>query len=684
MTFARYVAGAALLVVIVAAAGMIAVRLRERLARGWSGAPARLVEVMLAVGSITVVSEVLGTVGGFRIAPLTIALVALAVVVHTARAWRPAEAGPVEPAPPESWGGRAVVAAAAIVATAVFAQWTSHTIATLRDGMSHYDSLWYHLSRAARFVQDASVTKLHFTRTEFPDTFHPSGSELIHAIGMLAFGREVISPYLNLGWLVAALLAGWCIGRPFGAAPLTTLAVAVIMASPLMAEGHAGTASNDVVAIALVLAAVAILVQPGGRGRGALAVAGLAAGLAVGVKLTVAAPAVVLAFGVAWLVPRRRIAAAATFIVPMIVGGGVWYVRNWARTGTPEPAAHLPLLPHPAFSIVDRQGYSIADYVTNGGVIRHWFVPGLRADFAWVWPVVVVVGALGAVVALARRTSPPMVRLLGIAALAGLVQYLVTPTTALGPRDQPLLFASNVAYAVPGLALGAVLLPVVLRQRRGRAPLLLAGGLTAVIVVEWFGRSVPAWDPANAVIGIVIAASLVGAVAVIWALSLRSRVALVAAAIAVAVVGAPVGWWASRRYLRDRWTDRPVFEWAKSVTDSRVAVAGFIQQYPLTGTRLDNRVQYVGVKGPHGEYHEVTDCATWRDALRAGRYDYVVLGRESPDAGLDARRREWTSADPASTQLLAAGGTVVYGFDWRAPRAACGSAAVTKGVRRPA
>jgi hypothetical protein len=671
VTFARFVVGAALLVVIVAAAGVLAVRLRERLVRGWSGAPARLVELVLAAGAITVVSELLGTVGGFRIAPLTIAMVVLAAVAHTSRGWRPADPTPSEPAPPESWGGRAVVAVAAIVAAAVFAQWTSHTIATLRDGMSHYDSLWYHLSRAARFVQDASVTKLHFTRTEFPDTFHPSGSELLHAIGMLAFRREVISPYLNLGWLVAALLAGWCIGRPFGVAPLTTLAVAMIMASPLMADGHGGTASNDVAAIALLLAAVAIVVQPGGRGRGAVAVAGVAAGLAVGVKLTVAAPAVVLALGIAWLAPRRRLATAATFIVPMVVAGGVWYVRNWARAGTPEPAAHLPLLPHPAFSIVDRQGYAIADYVTNSAVVRHWFVPGLRADFGWVWPLVLVVGALGAVVALARRTSSPTVRLLGVAALAGLVQYVVTPTTALGPRDQPLLFASNVAYAVPGLALGAVLLPVAFGQLRGRAPLLLAGGLTAVVVVEWFGRSVPAWDSANAAVGVVIAAALVGALAVARVLSTRSRVALAAAATAVVVAGMPVAWSASRHYLRDRWSDRPVFAWAKAVSDSRIAVAGFIQQYPFTGTRLDNRVQYVGVKGPHGEYHEVTDCAAWRDALRAGRYGYVVLGRESPDAGLDARRREWTSDDPASTQILAAGGSVVYRFDWRAPPAAC-------------
>ena len=36
---------------------------------------------------------------------------------------------------------------------------------------------------------------------------------------MLAFGRDVLSPLLNIGWFVACLVACWCIGRPYRVAP---------------------------------------------------------------------------------------------------------------------------------------------------------------------------------------------------------------------------------------------------------------------------------------------------------------------------------------------------------------------------------------------------------------------------------------------------------------------------------
>jgi hypothetical protein len=263
------------------------------------------------------------------------------------------------------------------------------------------------------------------------------------------------------------------------------------------------------------------------------------------------------------------------------------------------------------------------------------------------------------------------VRLLGVAALAGVVQYVVTPTTALGPRREPVLFASNVAYVVPALVLGAVLLPIAWERVSAKAATVLAVGLAAVVAVEWLGRDVPAWDTANAAIALVLVAAGVGVVAGARVLSRRSSAALVAASLVVVLGALPVGWLVARHYLRDRWAGRPVYTWAKTVSGSRIAVAGFIQQYPLTGTKLDNRVQYVGVRGPHGEFHEIGDCAAWRQALRSGRYDYVVLGRESPDAGLDARRRDWTAADPAASQVLDSGGGVVYRFDWRAPDPAC-------------
>ena len=75
-------------------------------------------------------------------------------------------------------------------------------------GMTDPDTLWYHVPYAARWVQEGSLTALHFTSYEPLTTFYPSTPSLLHAIPMLTFGTELLSPYLNLGWLALALTAG--------------------------------------------------------------------------------------------------------------------------------------------------------------------------------------------------------------------------------------------------------------------------------------------------------------------------------------------------------------------------------------------------------------------------------------------------------------------------------------------
>ena len=57
----------------------------------------------------------------------------------------------------------------------------------------------------------------------------------------------------------------------------------------------------------------------------------------------------------------------------------------------------------------------------------------------------------------------------------------------------------------------------------------------------------------------------------------------------------------------------------------RVAVGGFAADYPLFGESLTNRVQYIGVSEPNGEFRPPATCTEWLSRLRAGRYDYVVI-----------------------------------------------------------
>lgn len=144
--------------------------------------------------------------------------------------------------------------------------------------MPGVDTLRYHMPFAARFAQDGSIHSLAATQPDPLTLFYPLNAELLHALGIVLTGYDVLAPLLNVGWLAVALLAAWCIGRPYGVAPLTLLGANVVMGSWLMTWSQAGEASNDVTGVALLLAAAAIVVnarwrparaRAGGAARGA-------------------------------------------------------------------------------------------------------------------------------------------------------------------------------------------------------------------------------------------------------------------------------------------------------------------------------------------------------------------------------------------------------------------------------
>ena len=85
---------------------------------------------------------------------------------------------------------------------------------------------------------------------------------------MVAYHRDIASPFLNLIWFAVALLAAWCIGRPYGVAPLTAVAAAIALDLPVFAGTQAGTAMSDLFGVTFLLAAAALLAD---RGRGATA-----------------------------------------------------------------------------------------------------------------------------------------------------------------------------------------------------------------------------------------------------------------------------------------------------------------------------------------------------------------------------------------------------------------------------
>jgi len=576
-----YLLSALALVVVGGSIWFTAYRLRQKLLPGWAGPPARLVESVTAIALLIWLGEILGTFGLFYDWTLVAASLLIAIAAGTLLPGGGAVGGPTPEdalATGRGGGSPAVTGPAGADAVAwlitigvialVFAHWGLTTKDALDRGIFNFDSLWYHMPYATDMVQSHSVTGLHYTETVFTNWFYPQNSELLHATGILLTHRDTLSLFLNFAFLALSFLAAWCIGRSYGRGHLTVVAAAIVLECHTLVVREPGAAKNDLVAAALLLAAVAILVtawsrhrQTGaplpaggtvggptpedalatGRGGGSPAVtgpagpgafawpvaaAGLATGLAVGTKSTAVAMAAALTLAVIVLAPSgRRLKAFGWWFAPASLGGGYWYLRNLIIAGNPLPQATSvgPIsLPHPERLQEGRPNFNIIHYATDTGIWRHYFEPGLHQAFGSLWPLVILAAVAGGLLALFRGQDK-IVRWAGAVALFGMVAYVFTPLSAAGIDGAPVGFSINIRYVIPPLLLGAVLLPLAIRRLDGWRQWTLLGALLLVLVIT--DRSDAALrDPART-FGIPLAFVLVVLPAIlIWVRSRSVRV----------------------------------------------------------------------------------------------------------------------------------------------------------------
>jgi hypothetical protein len=530
-----------------------------------------------------------------------------------------------------------VAALAAVAAVAIVAAvWTAHVTSALSSGVNDIDSLHYHLPFAARFAQEGWVTRLHFTRASAPITqFHPATSELLHGIGIVGLGNDVLSSIVNVGWLTLAFLGAWCAGRARGVGAACIVAVAVVAVWPVIVVTQAGAAENDIVTIALLVAAAALLLISPWEGNGVF-VAAAAGGLAIGTKLTMVVPiAVLTVLVVVHLVRARRFPAAVVYGSVTVLTGGFWYLRNLVRAGSPVPSARLSLagvgFPSPPLGLVDRYGFAVVHYAADPHVWRRSFVPGLRLALGPTWPATMALALAGVVVVLVSGQARE--RIVGITALGALLAYAVTPTTAAGREGAPILFAVNLRYLAPGVVLALVVLPLAgpVRHFEHRWALVSVVLLAVIGITVASSSGWPVWLHAYRPAALACALIVVAA-GVVLLVSRAEATAVVAGALVVVVAAVTVVgvWLYSRRSDRARHAAAaaalgPVGQWAQSVHGARIAIDGFFVQYPLYGPDLSNYVQYLGATLPHGGFRELGTCRAWWAAVTNGRFDYVVL-----------------------------------------------------------
>src|SRR5437588_738416 len=391
-------------------AGFGAIGLRRAWLPGWGGAPARLAEAVLALALLLGVAYVMGSVGAFRPWAVGGAVFAVGLVAWApAHIWgtgrfarRPGPRRASAPVKPPAGKGALV---AAVASACLFAQWWAFTAPALEHGMGNIDTLWYHAPFAARFVQEGWITRLAPTHPGLLPTFYPDNSELVHALAILPFHRDVLAPLLNLGWLVLAVLAGWCVGRPYGAPAGTLLAAAIPLGTPVLASTQPGNATNDVVVLALFMAALALVTNAEGE-RAPLALSCVAAGLAAGTKVTIVAPAFAVALCAPWLAARgARRSAAAWCALGVIVFGGFWYLRNAVRAGSPVPPVHLHLgpisFPTPAgLHTPPALDLTFAGLATRNHAWGSVILPGLHENLGVAWWAILGLAALGTLISL--------------------------------------------------------------------------------------------------------------------------------------------------------------------------------------------------------------------------------------------------------------------------------------------
>ncbi len=696
-SFGSYIAGCLAVIGIVAALGLGGYWLRRWIVPEFSGALARLADATLAVALLVLSLEFLGSLSILRFGWIIVFTIAVGLGAALLGHWRAPERGEEVKAPAvHKWALLMAVA----VASFTMAEWTFPSQLNLDLGMFGGDTTWYHMPFAATIAQQHSTVHLHFTDPlRLAAWFYPQSSELIHGAAIVLFKSDWLSPLINLIWLPIALLACWCVGRPYKVGPATLIAGAIILDSGVMIETQPGEARNDIMGLAFLVAFVAFLINGHQRrapregaavqdaperdapllDEGPLVLAGIAGGLAISVKTTFLVPVVAIALGVFLFSGKgRRWTTAWILALTTLAVGGYWYLRAAIKTGgNPIPITRFgPLhLPVPNQMPLDpRPRFAVAHYLGDPTIYRRWFFPQLENALGPLWPLILIIAAAAAVFIVVRSRNK-ILRVIAAAALLTAVVYVFTPLTAAGQEGNPTGFFTNTRYLIPGLILAMVMLPI---ARPLRAPERRAW------ITMWFLAAVywltvlttPKWYPTYIFGTIFLTLALVWVPTVLGlgrSRRMMSRAVVAGAAGVVVLLAVVLGRAQQVQYAEQHYTDTKLFlqdggpqkayAYAQRLQHQRIGIVGSSEiifgQYGFFGNPPTNEVDYIGVPGPHGAYRLATTCPQFMERVNAGNYDYLIMSRDT----VDSRQSEqgayfypvyaWVKDDPALKEVIA-------------------------------
>jgi len=403
-----------------------------------------------------------------------------------------------------------------------------------------------------------------------------------------------------------------------------------------------------------------------------LVIAGLALGLAAGSKwYGVSSVAVVVCV---WAVASwfggwqsRLVVRRAASVVGLVgLTAGVWLLRNWLESGNPffpvELAPFgLTIFAAPADVVREAAGFTIAGYAGDLGTWGEFILPQFRDALAAAGGLIVVGAVAAAAVVGSRWRGQVAERGLVLTAIAGALLlglvYSITPYTAGGPADFPVLVGANSRYLLPALMVGAALAAWAARAAPWGSSVFAALSLVALldgIRQSSIGISSTAVLEASrwlfAVIAVALAAGLCWGLWRGWrGLEPRRRRPALAALVAVGLAGTVlVGDRVQQSFSENRYfgSDAAIDHiLERAPSGYRVGLAGvwdpqgLAPPLPAFGRRYGNEVAYVG-EYVEGTLRRFTNRAAFAAALEQGAYDLLLVGRGS-SPGQGAAEERW-------------------------------------------
>lgn len=570
------------------------------------------------------------------------------------------------------FGSRALAASSWAAAAIALGAVAAYTLDYLRKNATapvvELDALTFHLPNVARWIQTGSVWRVDQFNPDLAQGNYPQNGDFVLLSLVLPFRNDA---FVRLAVYPLLALAGssiYALARELRArAPAALLAGALVLALPAVMQSAVQNLQTDVLLVFAFPAGLLFLARHAREPhRHDLVLAGLGLGLAFGTKwYAVPGVGVVIALWFAAILRGGRdwshgIRDALLLCATTLLAGGFWLLRNLVVSGNPVfPAKIAPLgvtiFDAPRDTLRERIGFTVGSYLDDPHVLGHSVIPGLRVALG-LSGLLAACGALAVVVLAVVRTLrrrdggrdlPPEIVVAAVAAIALTVVYVVTPDTADGPPDHPLLVAANARYLVPAVICAAVAVAWLCRQLGRSGPLLELAILVCVLdgIARSFGSAGTVGARARVLgVGILVAAIAAG---VWWALRrawaaggaarlLRSRArVLIAIATLLALVGGVGGELLQRHFNRQRYAGYDAaITWltVHAPAGHRVglvgswSVQGLAPVFPAFGPRLRNVVVYVGA-ADHGLLRVFHGFSTFAAAVHRGRYDLLLLGR---------------------------------------------------------